>query len=312
MGETHYPGDMDEIRFYSRKLSNEEIQTLYSYPLNRLIPDTGQTISHMAGDDGSYSINPPRYTELSGSLIFDNITNLTWQKNDSGTSFKWSNGDAFDECNNSIQGGYSDWRLPTIWELNMLVDFGSRRRALTDDFFSTSNNVWSATEFSSSIAWSLDFIEGEIKRADKTDSKVVRCVRGGVRAGSDLVEVSNVILDKYSGLMWQRYASSGEVDWTIALNGALGCENLFIDNYNDWRLPTIKELISIANFEASSKPFVFPKFRGDTESARYWSSTTRMDQSIRKWRFQADDGTTLYSTFTNDRFFRCVRGGIVE
>jgi hypothetical protein len=52
----------------------------------------------------------------------DPATGLTWTKADNGSDVNWNQANAY--CSNLRLGGYSDWRLPTIDELQDIYDPG--------------------------------------------------------------------------------------------------------------------------------------------------------------------------------------------
>lgn len=61
------------------------------------------------------------FEEISDLVIYDNATDLYWQKNDSGVGMFWE--DALNYCSDLQQGGYDDWRLPNAKELQSIVDY---------------------------------------------------------------------------------------------------------------------------------------------------------------------------------------------
>jgi hypothetical protein len=81
--------------------------------------------------------------------------------------------------------GHQDWRLPNVKELQSIVDYsvplpgptiassfpGSTAAAV---YWSSTPNVGN-----SSLAWDVDFFDGNVLLADKTNSLRVRAVRGG-------------------------------------------------------------------------------------------------------------------------------------
>jgi len=87
---------------------------------------TGQTVSHLSGDDGATQIGvtwpSPRFSLMADTnCVRDNLTGLIWARNMNFGSFSWSDGVAF--CDGLEYGGTNDWRMPNILELNSLVDY---------------------------------------------------------------------------------------------------------------------------------------------------------------------------------------------
>lgn len=67
--------------------------------------------------------------------------------------------------------------------------------------------------------------------------------------GSEMVFKDNgdgTVSDPNTGLMWQQSPPVEGMTWYEAKEY---CENLEFGGYSDWRLPTLKELFSISNFE---------------------------------------------------------------
>jgi len=92
------------------------------------VPETGQTEVHQGGDDGDLKMGAawpvPRFTvDATGSNVLDNFTGLMWTRNANiWGELTWS--DAVNKCNSLVWGGYDDWRLPNLRELNSLRDYG--------------------------------------------------------------------------------------------------------------------------------------------------------------------------------------------
>lgn len=75
--------------------------------------------------------------------------------------------------------------------------------------------------------------------------------------------------DTRTGLTWSRRGfGSGRMNWKDA---DAACRALDLAGHQDWRLPTIQELLSIVDYERS-EPAIDTSFF-DCESAWYWTST---------------------------------------
>lgn len=66
-----------------------------------------------------YGIND--YNDNGNETITDNATGLMWSQNDNGEGITWA--DALAYAENSELGGYTDWRLPNVKELQSIVDY---------------------------------------------------------------------------------------------------------------------------------------------------------------------------------------------
>ena len=91
------------------------------------------------------------------NLVVDDQTRLMWTKVDNGQDIVWN--EAMRACEDLRLGGFSDWRLPSIEELEMLHDpngVGNIRRP----FRLTFRSLWSATKVGLDSAWVFDFPDG--------------------------------------------------------------------------------------------------------------------------------------------------------
>jgi hypothetical protein len=172
---------------------------------------------------------------------------------------------------------------------------------------------------------------------------------GAVRAGAPLSYRDNgdgTITDNNTGLMWEKQDDAGGIHdkdnrytWGMeaepyTMDGTMVTELLAVLNtppcfagHCDWRIPNVKELHSIVDYEIPSPgPMVRPVFDtgcvegctvdgsgGPTCScitaSDYWSSTSDADSPDRAWTVDYDDGFVDDDRKANHRRVRAVRGG---
>ena len=77
--------------------------------------------------------------------------------------------------------------------------------------------------------------------------------------------------------------------------------------HNDWRLPTIKELATLANL-GQVNPAIDPALAA-TSQMSYCSSTTSLDRSNCAWVGSFEDGSVFFDYKIDSHYVRAVRGG---
>jgi hypothetical protein len=121
--------------------------------------------------------------------VTDHKTSLIWQRTDDGTQ-RNNFDDANQYCGDLVLGGYSDWRLPRIDELETILDY-SRYHPAIDPLFSCHSDVyWSGSTDVSYLyrSWHADFGIGYVGPSGAPDYVFfVRCVRGGPEAPTPTV-----------------------------------------------------------------------------------------------------------------------------
>ncbi len=115
--------------------------------------------------------------------VTDNATGLVWQQGEIGTK-AWDA--ALSYCNGLTLGGHSNWRLPSVSELESLTDDSRFNPVLDTAFFANFPNVvasyyWSSTThaYGKGYAWDVVFFNGQVGFSSKNNDCYVRCVRGG-------------------------------------------------------------------------------------------------------------------------------------
>lgn len=156
------------------------------------VPITGQTNSYYAADDGAeqrgVQETGDRFIDNGNYTVSDNRTGLMWLKaaNACGV-MNWN--EAVQYCADLNYGGYSDWRLPNLRELESLVDYsqGGSQTVLpsghpfTDINISGSHFFWTSTTsaLDSGKAFGLTLYNGSFLDGSKASSLKVWPVRGG-------------------------------------------------------------------------------------------------------------------------------------
>ena len=136
-------------------------------------------------------------------------------------------------------------------------------------------------------------------------------VVGDITTGFSRDDRLGVVKDDIYKLMWQDGdLSPHEMTHDEAVHY---CENLNSAGFNDWRLPTIKELLSITDdtrFELAINK-AFKNVAYETTDHRgerwYWSQTKSAGASSSVWVVNSNDGFVGWRDVSSRRFVRCVR-----
>ncbi|XYH95066.1 DUF1566 domain-containing protein [Sorangium sp. So ce1128] len=111
------------------------------------------------------------------------------------------------------------------------------------------------------------------------------------------------MLDRSTGLVWQRHASTTRFIWSDALEH---CEELTLAGKEDWRLSSAKELLSIVDDQRSGPAIDLEAFP-ETPSDPFWSSTPAIDSADNAILVNFSNGASQDHTVLDRRLARCVR-----
>lgn len=119
------------------------------------------------------------------------------------------------------------------------------------------------------------------------------------------------ILDKETGLLWERAPDTDVRNWKVALNH---CYFRELGGRRGWRLPTFEELASLLDISGSTNglPAGHPFTNVRTED--YWSATTSVTDSTRARLVHFENGSSAFlpafdKETVGDTYAWCVRGG---
>jgi hypothetical protein len=131
-----------------------------------------------------------RFSDNRNGTVTDNGTGLVWQKCSMGQNMVDCNGAdsptswymALSYCRSLSLDGRS-WRLPSVNELKSIADTSLINPAINTKFFPNTPNsrYWSSSTLVSTTtgAWVVIFVDGQIAYIGKTSARSVRCVADG-------------------------------------------------------------------------------------------------------------------------------------
>lgn len=287
------------------------------------------------------------YTDNSDGTATDSTTGLTWMRCamgqgwsgstcvSDGTVSHYSRLDALALTGTVTLAGQTDWRLPSIRELQSIVDRSVVSPTIDSAAFPntpTSMPYWSDSPDASRsyCQWTVDFEFGNSGSSwyrpvnMQTPVGSVRLVRGGqslgllnlARPNTDYMDHGDgTVTHIPTGLMWQScpvgknwtgsacMGTANAVPWDAA---RLLTSNLA--RYSDWRLPTEDELISLVDYTKDSltiNAVAFP----NTDSRDFWSSALDVNISDNAWSVSFGNGYASSSKRSSHFNVRLVRSG---
>ncbi len=254
-----------------------------------------------------------RYIRNQNETVTDTISHLTWQDNNESNRTKLNRQDALSYCKNLTLGNFEDWRLPEIKELFFLSNKGASDSAfinLSLDIYHSNNTYFLDTN----LSWYINFNYGFDYIGSKDSTHYVRCVRG-TKLNTNLSKENNdTVTDDESKLIWQDDITINEVQKGYE-EAKTYCNNLILENYSDWRVPTINELYSITDHNKSDVAInsIFNIKIADN----FWSSTP--SSTGYAWSINFFQGSNYYhgdkygwQSINSQNYVRCVRDKIIN
>ena len=113
------------------------------------------------------------------------------------------------------------------------------------------------------------------------------------------------VIDTDTQLEWQDSYEDNNIksgNWNYSITY---CEDLKLDDKNDWRLPNINELKSIV-METQYEPTIDEKFKY-TKNHYYRSSTTRNSSTSYQFIINFTNGFISFAGVYDGYYIRCVR-----
>lgn len=180
--------------------------------------------------------------------IMDPTTGLMWAT--TGGRWKetgWSEAKSY--CENYRWGGYTNWRMPVLNELEGLYKSGNFRYVMTKGI-----DVWAAEKrgfhpaifsfFSGSWHWSYPTYDGgQFAWALPVRFACSKEELEKIRKASEYIDNKDgTVTDAVTGLMWAAKDNGSGINWQDAKRY---CENYRGGGYADWRMPTQEELVGL-------------------------------------------------------------------
>jgi len=120
------------------------------------------------------------FTINGDGTVIDNEPGLMWQQQNDKEQRTWR--EALDYAGSLTLGGYSDWRLPTRFELESILDLSRYNPAIDTMVFPGTALAcydWSSSDYAGNTyyAWHVNFCNGHVGHNGKSSRYYARCVR---------------------------------------------------------------------------------------------------------------------------------------
>ena len=294
------------------------------YDTNGKLVENIDSTSPYYGADATITGNTLKYNDNGDGTITDLNTGLTWQQTPNFKRMSFDEAKeycqnlevgGYDDWRlptikelyslakfdgEIIPGGESTPYIDTDY-----FDFKYDRLIFAGQYFSSTvyvkNGVQNYDKHGSlQGVFGFNFADGHIKsyetgywfdgtKITKADNVMLPgCYVRAVRSSTTLYDMNytdngdSTVTDKSTGLMWAQNDSVERMDWLEALAYANKSK---LAGYSDWRLPNVKELQSLVDYEKKSFPAINTDFFNMTaesfetadDRAYFWTSTTQGD-----------------------------------
>jgi hypothetical protein len=255
------------------------------------------------GQDGHHEERAGGRWELSAEgTAHDNVTGLTWMRCRAGQTYvdgeyyrcqgnpalPGSDAKAAKLCGEVNLGAQNDWRVPSLYELFTLYKETDDFWGVDADIFTFQNQsdeLWTSTRKGSE--GTVDIYFGNLSISVAGGPRQIRCVRGNSVERQAFVSEptadARIVTDKTTGLMWNACPlgthgahCSGEMTvFTTWVDALSACNSLIVGGFDDWRLASMKEAMTLLDLSTGYLPASFFDLTGD-ENPQWslWTSTT--------------------------------------
>ena len=122
---------------------------------------------------------------------------------------------------------------------------------------------------------------------------------------SALMAEITMIQDPSTNLMWEDTPHVREAKIRQP-RSVIYCSELKLGGFEDWRLPTIHELLTIIDYTRIS-PAILRAFSYVEDESFYWTKTHVADEDDAFWGVNFKRGYSSKASEYYDRYVRCVR-----
>ncbi len=217
-----------------------------------------------------------------GKAVKDDVNGLIWDNDNDDKVFTWKDAKEYIAgLNDASYLGRNDWRLPGREEIRTLVKYDDSQPATYTEYFKNTGNTYYWTAYTDKAnnenAWGIYMGYGCTYTAPKEKKAHIKAVAGGrdpflMPSTERFVKNGDgTITDKVTGLMWMEE----ETPLLTQREALVYCRELTLAGYNDWVMPTLKELATLINLTEGDEWYyrdLFPNT--NTKPQGFYQSST--------------------------------------
>lgn len=254
---------------------------------------------------GDQPLSPATLAVDAPGTATDSLTGLQWQLAPGPTALTQQA--AAEACDDLVLASHSDWRLPTVAELQSLVDYERHHPAQPSLLPAPTGTAefWTLVQRGDG-AWSVEFLRGQVRVRPRHQAMQVRCVRSERPPSvpyTDRFSFKNAetAADALLQVEWLRnvvvntYTMPQTVGWCTKAN----------ISGPGWRVPNVRELSALVDRSASPTAIDSSVFGG--ASATIWTYSISADDPGYVWSIDFSNGTCAAMEMQSFQDIRCVR-----
>ena len=217
-----------------------------------------------------------------GKAVLDRTTGLLWDNAHEGVLLNWNEAQEYIAALNEMRYlARTDWRLPSREELRSIVVYDDTQPAVDRSAFNSAaaDFYWSGTpsKQDGNLAWGIYFGYGCAICYPKTRRSHFRAVSGKCdpftlsEKERFVVNADKTVTDTVTGLMWMQE----ETPLLKQKDALVYCKELRLGGYDDWVMPSVKELATLINLNEGKEWFykdLFPNT--NTKPQGFYQSST--------------------------------------